>query len=56
MTDMLSEHGNGKNQEFFLTHGEEADAIMEEEINGMSNSELIDLMEMAGIIRVKSHD
>ena len=56
MTDMISEHGNGKNQQFFLIYGKEADAVLEEEINGMSNSELIDLMEMAGIIRVKNHE
>jgi hypothetical protein len=56
MSALIRHQGLGKNQDFFITHGGDADAVLEEEINAMDNIELIELMESAGIIQTPRED
>lgn len=52
MSKLIEEHGKSKSQEFFNDARDAVDYVLECEINNMTNAQLIDLMEQAGVIRV----
>lgn len=53
---LIKVHGRGKGEDFFtkVCHNDpdEADYVLEQEINDMKPCELLDLMEEAGIVKV----
>ena len=49
---LIRHYRRGKSQTWLLLYGSDAEGIVEDEINGMTNLELIELMEDAGIIQL----